>query len=112
MEERLDAGNIVWQKSFTLQKSDTQYSIAYATKRDMTSGLKEVLKAIGNNKLATIEPQYETTYNRAPDKEMGKKFHKNGHRVIKLKELKYIFSSSYDLSEKYIVLYRTSGPLS
>src|SRR5690625_7516755 len=76
MEERLDAGNIVWQKSFTLQKSDTQYSIAYATKRDMTSGLKEVLKAIGNNKLATIEPQYETTYNRAPDKELGRKFHK------------------------------------
>lgn len=96
MEERLDAGNIVWQKSFPLQKSDTQYSIAYTTKRDMTSGLKEVLTAIVNGKLVTIEPQYETTYNRAPGKELGKRFHKKGYRVIKLKDLKYIFSSTYE----------------
>lgn len=96
MVEKLDAGSIIWQKSFTVQKTDTQYSIAYKTKRDMTTGLKKVLKEIGSNKLKVKESQYETSYNRAPDKELGKEFHKKKYRVIKLKDLKYIFSSSYE----------------
>ncbi len=96
MEEKLDSGDIVWRKSFQIQKDDTQYSLAYKTKRDMTNGLIEVLSDIKNNSLKPIDPVHDTSYNRAPSKELGKEFHKKGFRVLRVKDLKYIFTKSYE----------------
>lgn len=96
MVDKLDAGKIIWQKSFPLQKSNTQYSLAYKTKRDMAKGLIEVLTDIQNDSLNIIQPDHVTTYNRAPDKKLGKIFYKKGYKVIRIKDLKFLFSKSYE----------------
>lgn len=95
MELKLDAGEILWQKEFQIETKDTQYSIAYKTKRDMSYGLVEVLKNILINKVIPICSKYESSYHRAPKKEQGKAFRKIGHHIIKLKDIKLILSKSF-----------------
>ena len=95
MELKLDAGQILWQKEFPVEVSDTQYSIAYKTKRDMSFGIIEVLKKISNGNFSTIEPRNESSYHQAPTREQGKEFHKKGYRIITLKDLKLILSKSF-----------------
>lgn len=95
MEEKLDAGVILWQKKFPLN-NDTQYSIAYKTKRDMAFGLVEVLKQINSGKMSPVEPQFESSYHRAPSKEQGKQFHKMGLKVIRVSDLKLIIGKKFE----------------
>lgn len=95
MELRLDAGKILWQKEFPIEDNDTQYSIAYKTKRDMAEGLVETIKNIAEDKIRFIEPKYEATYHRAPTREQGKEFHKKKLSVIKLSDLKLVLSKSF-----------------
>jgi len=95
MELKLDAGEIVWQKSFPVEDSDTQFSLAYKTKRDMCMGLVEILNKYANDKVKPIQPFFSSSYHRAPTKEMGKEFHKKGLRVIKMRDIKYMLSTKY-----------------
>ena len=43
MELKLDAGEIIWQDLFMVDKNDTQFSIAYKTKKQMALSIAEVL---------------------------------------------------------------------
>lgn len=95
MELKLDAGEVLWQKEFPIEKDDTQYSIAYKTKRDMAIGLKEVLNQIAENKVSVLKPEYETSYHRAPTKEQGRESHKRGFKVISLKDIKFILAKNF-----------------
>lgn len=95
MELKLDAGVILWQKEFEVQKSDSQYSIAYKTKRDMAFGLVEVLQKQYNNEKLEISPKYHSSYHRAPSRTLGREFHKKGKRVIVLRDLKKMLSQSF-----------------
>jgi len=95
MELKLDAGEIVWQKSFHVENDDTQFSIAYKTKRDMAFGLVEVLKMYKSGNKTVILPKYESSYHRAPSKELGNEFHGMGKRVITLIDLGLMFSKSF-----------------
>jgi folate-dependent phosphoribosylglycinamide formyltransferase PurN len=97
MELKLDAGKILWQKEFSISRDDTQYSIAFKTKRDMSKGIIDVLEKYENkDEIEALEETYNSTYNRAPNKAEGEEFHKKGYQVIRLKDLKYIFKISYD----------------
>lgn len=95
MELKLDAGEVLWQREFPVEKNDTQYSIAYKTKRDMAIGLVETLNKIDEGKEKPIKPEYQTSYHRAPTKEQGKEFHKKGYNIFKVKDFKYILSKSF-----------------
>lgn len=99
MELKLDAGEIVWQEEFPVEADDTQYAIAYKTKRIMSRGVVEVLGQLQKGKLQPIPVQYESSYHRAPTHELGKEFHKRGHRVITLKNVKNVLRRSYDIEK-------------
>ena len=95
MEEKLDAGEIVWQQAFDVENNDTQYSLAFKTKKMMSKGLIETCRNIGEDKLKSIKPYYEMSYRRAPEKEDGDKFHLLGKRVIKFRDIKYALKKHY-----------------
>ena len=95
MEERLDAGEIVWQKAIETPEKATQYSIAYHTKKIMAHGLVEVLRSIHDDNTKVISPQYEQSYHRAPTKELGKEFHAKGLRVINGSNFKMVLAKSF-----------------
>ncbi len=95
MELKLDAGHIVWQEEFEVTKKDTQYSIAYKTKKMMSEGLVKVIEGYDTIIKNPITPRYKTSYHRAPTKELGKEFHKKGKKVLTLANLKLMLSANY-----------------
>ncbi|MFY0631406.1 MAG: hypothetical protein JXR05_13555 [Flavobacteriaceae bacterium] len=95
MELKLDAGAIVWQDEFQISNSDTQYSVAYKTKKMMSHGLLDVMENFNEKIKEPIKPVYKTSYHRAPSKELGKEFHKKGKKVLTIKDLKRMLSSKY-----------------
>lgn len=95
MVEKLDAGDVVWQKEIPMPKNATQYAIAYHTKKIMAEGLVETLNLIGNQKLAPIQSSYTESYHRAPTKEQGKDFHNKGLRVVTFSNAKLALSKSF-----------------
>lgn len=82
MEERLDAGEIVWQKAIPTPKNATQYSIAYHTKKIMAEGIITTLVQLSEKKLTSIAPSQKTSYHKAPTKEQSNIFHKQGKRIV------------------------------
>ncbi len=98
MEEKLDAGEVVWQQSFPVVANDTQYSIAYKTKRIMAFGLVETLRNIAKNQLPVITSEYGSSYHRAPTREQGKAFHKKGLRVITLANIKHVLARRFSVN--------------
>lgn len=99
MELRLDAGEIVWQESFPVTAQDTQYSIARRTKTGMSQGMVQVLQQLHQGGLTPKPVQYEESYHRAPTRELGKKFHREGKRVITLRDLKGVLRSTFNFSQ-------------
>lgn len=97
MELKLDAGVNLWQEEFEVKSNDTQFSLAYKTKKQMAKGIVKLFSTINNGNESAIEPQYKTTYHRAPKKEHGKKLHNNGKSIIKLRDMKYVLTSKFDL---------------
>lgn len=95
MELKLDAGKILWQEEFNVDDKDTQYSIAYKTKKMMAEGLLDVMENFSNKVATPIDPKHKTSYHRAPSKELGKDFHKKGNRVLTINDLKRMLSSKY-----------------
>ena len=96
MELKLDAGSIIWQKAFPVTANDTQFSIAYKTKRDMAFGLVEALSTINStNKYDIVEPVFESSYHRAPTKEQAKNFRKLGRSIVKCKDLLLMLKRSF-----------------
>jgi len=85
MEERLDAGDVVWQKEVPMPHKATQYAIAYHTKKIMAEGLVETLNKMNKEGVIKINSNYKESYHRAPSKEQGKDFHKRGLRVVTFK---------------------------
>lgn len=94
MELKLDSGKILWQEAFKIG-SDSQYSIAYKTKKMMAKGLIKVILDVNNGFSNNLPEKYKSSYHRAPSKQMGKMFHKMGLRVIRLKDIKYIIKSRF-----------------
>lgn len=90
MELKLDAGKILWQQEFDVSKDDTQYSIAYKTKKMMAVGLLDVMQNFSNKINMPIVSEYKSSYHRAPTKSMGKLFHSKGKKVLILRDLKYM----------------------
>lgn len=88
MVEKLDAGEVVWQKEIPMPRGATQYAIAYHTKKIMAEGLVETLNKISLNSLQTIQSPYQESYHRAPSKAQGRDFHKKGLRVVTLNNAK------------------------
>ena len=95
MVEKLDAGEIVWQKEIPMPKNATQYAIAYHTKKIMSEGLVEILDKLSLQSLESIQSPYQESYHRAPSKEQGKSFHKQGLRVVTFKNAKLTLSKSF-----------------
>ncbi len=95
MVEKLDAGEIVWQKEILMPEAATQYAIAYHTKKIMSEGLVETLSNLNLNNLKCIQPPYTESYHRAPSKEQGREFHKKGLRVVTFKNAKLTLSKNF-----------------
>ena len=95
MEERLDAGEIVWQKAIPIPKNTTQYSIAYHTKKIMAEGLVETLENYSKDTVKVVPSFYEESYHRAPTKEQGEEFHKSGKRIVTLGNAKYVLARKF-----------------
>jgi methionyl-tRNA formyltransferase len=92
MVDKLDAGDIVWQKEIPMPKNATQYAIAYHTKKIMAKGLVETLNKLS---VQTIQSPYKESYHKAPSKEQGKDFHKKGLRVVTFANAKLTLSKSF-----------------
>lgn len=95
MEERLDAGEIVWQKEIATPQNATQYSIAYHTKKIMAEGLVTTLGKYASNTIKSIPTSYKESYHRAPSKEQGNDFHNKGKRVVTFRDYKYVLTSKF-----------------
>ncbi len=95
MVEKLDAGEIVWQKEIPMPTNATQYSIAYHTKKIMAVGLVETLNFLSSKELIPIQSPYQESYHRAPTKAQGNDFHKKGLRVVTLSNAKLTLSKSF-----------------
>jgi len=95
MELKLDAGEILWQEKFPITDRDTQYSIAYKTKKQMALALVEIFNSIISNKLSFKAPIYKSSYHRAPTKAQGKEFHKKGLRILRLNDFKLILAKKF-----------------
>jgi methionyl-tRNA formyltransferase len=95
MVEKLDAGEIVWQKEVPMPENATQYAIAYHTKKIMAEGLVETLDKLNVGSLESIKSPYKESYHRAPSKEQGDKFHESGLRVVTFKNAKLTLSKSF-----------------
>ncbi len=88
MEERLDAGELLWQEAFPVGKEETQFSLAERSKQKMTEGLVDLLHRIDEGKEEPIPARYTPSYNRAPSREAGKAFQRSGKRILRLKDLR------------------------
>lgn len=95
MVEKLDAGEILWQKAIPTPENATQYSIAYHTKKIMAQGLIELLNEISKGTESPITPKYTQSYHRAPTKEEGKDFHKKGKKIITFANSKLTLSKRF-----------------
>ncbi|MDG1477120.1 MAG: formyltransferase family protein, partial [Vicingaceae bacterium] len=95
MVEKLDAGEIVWQKEIPIPENATQYAIAYHTKKIMSAGLVETLDKLNVQSLDAIKSPYQESYHRAPSKDQGEIFHKRGLRVVTFKNAKLTLSKSF-----------------
>ncbi len=95
MVEKLDDGEIVWQKEVPMPENATQYAIAYHTKKIMSEGLVETLDELNVGSLDSIKSPYKESYHRAPSKEEGNNFHKSGLRVVTFKNAKLTLSKSF-----------------
>ena len=95
MEERLDAGEIVWQKALPMPPNPSQYKIAYLTKALLATGILEVLSRIHNDSLNPIQPKYDSSYHRAPTEAEGREFHRQGKRVLRVSDLKLMLKSHF-----------------
>ena len=98
MVERLDAGDIVWQEAFSVTPSDTQFSIAFKTKRLLALGLVHVIQTINHGRLRFIPPAYDESYHRAPTKSQGKDFHKKGKRILTIRDFKCVRAKTFDFT--------------
>jgi len=96
MELKLDAGQILWQKAFPVKDVDTQFSIAYKTKKDMAMGLVYLLYCLVNCKqIDPVEPKFESSYHRAPTKQHARSFRKQGRRIVKVKDVMLMLKPSF-----------------
>lgn len=95
MVEKLDAGEVVWQKEIAMPKNATQYAIAYHTKKIMAAGLVDVIEDYKNENVKTFQSLYKESYHRAPSKEQGKEFHKKGLRVVTFANAKMALAKSF-----------------
>ena len=95
MEERLDAGEIVWQEAIETPENATQYAIAYHTKKIMAEGLVDTLKGYSKETIKPIPPNYQESYHRAPTKEQGKEFHQQGKRVVTFSNAKLALAHKF-----------------
>jgi folate-dependent phosphoribosylglycinamide formyltransferase PurN len=110
MELRLDAGQILWQESFEIEPGETQYSVAYKTKRMIARGLVDVLAEIAFGREAAKPVIFDQSYHRAPTRQQGREFHSKGLQIIKIKDCKNILVSKRD--EKISFLFRPPSSLS
>ncbi|MCO6499536.1 MAG: hypothetical protein J5I47_04045 [Vicingus serpentipes] len=95
MIDKLDAGEIVWQKEIPMPHKATQYSIAYYTKKIMAEGLVDTLNKYAKHEVKMLSSPYQESYHKAPSKEQGKAFHKKGLRVVKWSNAKLTLSKSF-----------------
>lgn len=96
MEERLDAGEIVYQEEFPVSDTDTQYSIASQTKWLLAKGSVEVLNHCATGPLPIQQVTYAESYHRAPTKEQGHDFRKKGHHIIVSSNLKLVTAKKFE----------------
>ena len=96
MELKLDAGEIIWQDSFIVDKNDTQFSIAYKTKKQMAISIVQVLNKLNNEKnIKFTKSQYSSSYHRAPNREEGKTFRKNANKILTFDNLKLMLKHKF-----------------
>lgn len=87
MEEKLDAGSLLWQEAHPIHEQETQFSLAETSKRRMAEGLVKLLRQIDRGEERTIAPSTTPSYNRAPTREEGKTFKRTGKRIIRTTDL-------------------------
>lgn len=100
MEEKLDAGELLWQEAFPIDPDETQFSLAWKTKKAMAEGLVELIGKIEQGREKPLPPRYSSSYHRAPGKEEGKRFHQEGKRILRLRDLKKILRSTFEAGSK------------
>jgi len=95
IELKLDSGKILWQDSFKIQKPVTQFSLAYRTKKLFAEGFVDLMHDIASGDEAAVKNEYEESYHKAPTRKEGKRFHKQGKRIIVLKDIPMICSRTF-----------------
>jgi hypothetical protein len=96
MVAEVDKGEIIWQKEFNITRQHSQYRIAYQTKKDMSAGIIEVVGKYAKGTILPIVPQYESSYHYAPDKKMGREFHKKGKKILVMSDLKLMLAKTFE----------------
>lgn len=95
MDERLDKGDLLWQRAYPIEAEDTEFSLAYKNKQLMAEGTVELLRKIEEGKEEKLEESYSSSYHHAPTREEGKAFHRKGKKVIGIKDLRLTLHPSF-----------------
>lgn len=94
MEVKLDAGEIVFQEEFPVEKEDTQYSLASKTKALLAKGFVQLME----NGLEFKPVKYHESYHRAPTREQGKDFHRKGKKIITRSNKKLVLAERFEIN--------------
>lgn len=97
MEERLDAGTLLWQESFPVEERDTQYALAERTKELMAEGLVDLLQEIDQGREEVLSPRTEASYNRAPKPGDAREFRRKGKKILRLSDLGRILRPTFGI---------------
>jgi folate-dependent phosphoribosylglycinamide formyltransferase PurN len=95
MEEKLDAGELLWQEAFPVKERDTQFYLAHESKRRMAEGLTELLRWIDRGEERPLPRHYEASYHRAPTRAEGSRFKRSGKRIIRGKDLPSVLRTTF-----------------
>lgn len=95
MVEKIDAGSILYQDTVPITSDETQFSLAWKTKRLMPKAIIHCLSQLSNGPMPVLAPNWETSYNYAPTKKEAREFRKSGHRIFRMRDLKCMISRQF-----------------
>jgi methionyl-tRNA formyltransferase len=99
MVPEVDKGDILWQKEFDITSRHTQYRIAYQTKKDMASGIVEVINHYKNGVSQILQPKHKSSYHYAPGRKLGQEFHRRNKKILVIDDLRLMLAKEFQTDE-------------
>ncbi len=95
MVEKIDAGQILFQDMVEIAPDETQFSLAWKTKKLMPGAIIHCLDRLSVGPMAPMNPEWPTSYNYAPTRAQARQFRKKGKKVFRLRDLKAMLAETF-----------------